>query len=321
MIRVIDTYNIVNDAKMIFLHEALEAEVMTSALQKSLQCSLKLNRIEVKRYKPERRCLIAYSFEDGVTVLGKIRAKGLDKASYETQSYFYQTGLNVPQPLGVIPDLHMWLQEKVAGVSLTDVLQSPRAASLMTCVAQQLHQLHQLPPVASRQHIVKDELAILSDRLQRVKAIKPEWSARLDKVMNHCKQLVLELPSVAAKGIHRDFYADQVLVADEKLYLLDFDLYALGDPALDVGNFLGHLTELALRLGDAQLFAELENVLESSYLSLNSEVSSQRVQTYKTLTLARHIFISTQFAERQAFTKGLLELCEQRLETLVLYSQ
>jgi aminoglycoside phosphotransferase (APT) family kinase protein len=316
MTQVIDTYNSVADANMIFLHEALEPEYMTSALQKSLQRSLKLNRIEVKRYKPERRCLIAYSFEDGVedvTVFGKIRAKGLDKASYETQSYLCQTGLNVPQPLGVIPDLHMWLQEKVAGSSLTDVLQSSGSSSFMICVAQQLYQLHQLPPVISRQHTVKDELTILHDRLQRVATLKPAWSPRLVEVMKRCEQLAFGLPNVSAKGIHRDFYADQVLVADEKLYLLDFDLYALGDPALDVGNFLGHLTELALRLGDVHLFAELESVLESSYLNLNSEVSSQRVQTYKTLTLARHIFISTQFAERQAFTKGLLELCEERL--------
>jgi hypothetical protein len=35
---------------------------------------------------------------------------------------------------------------------------------------------------------------------------------------------------------------------------------------------------------------------------------------YKTLTLVRHIFISKQLEDRRAFTEGLLELCEERLE-------
>jgi len=37
------------------------------------------------------------------------------------------------------------------------------------------------------------------------------------------------------------------------------------------------------------------------------------VQTYATLTLARHIYLSTTFPERRAFTRALLELCEERL--------
>src|SRR2546426_9353652 len=38
-----------------------------------------------------------------------------------------------------------------------------------------------------------------------------------------------------------------VIVNGERLFLLDFDLYCEGDPALDIGNFLGHITEQSLR--------------------------------------------------------------------------
>ena len=34
--------------------------------------------------------------------------------------------------------------------------------------------------------------------------------------------------------IHRDFYPDQVLVDGARVYLLDLDLYSLGEPPLDV---------------------------------------------------------------------------------------
>jgi len=39
------------------------------------------------------------------------------------------------------------------------------------------------------------------------------------------------------------------------------------------------------------------------------------VQGRATLTLARHVYLSTQFPERIPFTEALLDLCEQRLGT------
>ena len=43
------------------------------------------------------------------------------------------------------------------------------------------------------------------------------------------------------------------------LWLIDFDLYCLGDPGLDAGNFIGHVTEQALRqYGDAHRLARFE---------------------------------------------------------------
>jgi hypothetical protein len=313
MTNVFDPYAVTHDARMTFLHRALEPAYMTSILQESLGCELNLKQIEVRRYKAARRCLIAYTFKSGAEVLGKIRAKGLDKKSYEVQSYLYQAGLSVPEPLGVVPALNMWLQEHSLGVSLAEVLSGSEAPALMSCIAQELYKLHQLAPVTSQRHTVHDELNILSERLQRVAVTKPAWSERIENALKGCRQLALNLPELPPKAVHRDFYADQVLVKDKKVYLLDFDLYTLGDPALDVGNFLGHLTELALRLGNLDLFTELEQSFESAYLTLNHEVTRERVQVYKTLTLARHLFISTQFAARQAFTEALLELCEQRL--------
>jgi aminoglycoside phosphotransferase (APT) family kinase protein len=310
--QVIDPFGITRDARMTFLQKALEPDFITQKLQTCLENNSNLKRIEVKRYKPERRCLIAYSFDD-FTVLGKIRAKGLDKTSYETQAYLYETGLAVPRVLGVVPELNMWFQELVVGQSLTGLLQKSHAQALMSEVADALYQLHRLSPVTSRQHTIHDELNILHDRLERVARQKPAWSSRLGRVIKACETVASNVAPRKARGIHRDFYADQVLVNENKIYLLDFDLYTMGDPALDVGNFLGHLTELALRSGNADMFLELENAFESSYLERNHEVSSQHVQTYKTLTLARHIYISTLFEDRKAFTQELLELCEERL--------
>ena len=55
------------------------------------------------------------------------------------------------------------------------------------------------------------------------------------------------LPGLPARTpIHRDFYYSQVLFNQEQLTLIDFDLLALGDPAIDVANFMAHLHFLGM---------------------------------------------------------------------------
>ena len=98
------------------------------------------------------------------------------------------------------------------------------------------------------------------------------------------------------------------------LYLVDLDLYCDGDPGLDIGNFLGHITEQSLRvLGDPRALADLERAMEERFVELSGEATRAAVRAYATLTLVRHVYLSTLFAERRPFTGTLLELCEERL--------
>ena len=51
--------------------------------------------------------------------------------------------------------------------------------------------------------------------------------------------------------VHRDFYHDQVIADGDVCRLVDLDLVAVGDPALDIGNFLAHLIDECWRGGVA----------------------------------------------------------------------
>jgi aminoglycoside phosphotransferase (APT) family kinase protein len=159
-----------------------------------------------------------------------------------------------------------------------------------------------------------DELRILHERLPAVAGQHPAWAERIARVLAACDRLGAATPPARVTGIHRDFYADQVLVDGPDLYLVDFDLYCAGDPALDVGNFLGHITEQSLRtLGDPAALADREAALTEHFLALAGEAARPAVRAYRTLTLARHIALSTQFPDRRHLTAALLELCEQEL--------
>src|SRR5262249_47325610 len=149
-----------------------------------------------------------------------------------------------------------------------------------------------------------------------VAAMQPEWAIRLQRLRKACDRLGTLTPEPSPRGIHRDFYPDQVLVDGSHLYLVDFDLYCAGDPGLDIGNFVGHLIEQALRtLGDPGALADRQEALVEQFLQLEGAHARAAVRAYATLTLVRHIYLSTQFPQRHPFTGALLDLCEQRLGT------
>jgi aminoglycoside phosphotransferase (APT) family kinase protein len=160
-----------------------------------------------------------------------------------------------------------------------------------------------------------DELRILHERLPLVTREQPRWAGRIERLLKACDRLGAATPEPVMCGIHRDFYADQVIVDGARLHLIDFDLYCEGDPALDVGNFLGHLTEQSLRaFGDPEALASVEEAMEERFVELSGEAARCRVGVYKTLTLVRHVHLSTLFPERRPFTGRLLGLCEERIQ-------
>jgi len=285
--------------------------------------------IRAVRYKPGRRCLIEYDIElpssELVSLVAKARARGADRATFDLLVELRRHGfdersadrISVPEPIALVPELGLWLQRKIAGVPATHDLAAANGVALARRLAEAAHKLHRAAVPARREHTMADELRILHDCLHAVAAQRPAWAARLERLLAACARIAAAtpLPPSQRRGIHRDFYPDQVLVDGDRLYLLDFDLYCRGDPALDIGNCIGHITEQALRTRrDPRAFAEHEAALEERFMELAGERTRPAVRAYALLTLARHVYLSAQRVERQPFTAGLLELCEERLE-------
>src|SRR5437773_609858 len=90
---------------------------------------------------------------------------------------------------------------------------------------------------------------------------------------------------------------------------------ALARMIAEVGcNFQRHLTEQSLRtLGDPMALADREAELEERFVELAGTATRRAIRAYATLTLVRHVYLSTLFVERRPLTQSLLELCEERL--------
>lgn len=291
---------------------------------------LRLHSIRVTRHKPGRRCLIEYQFRDTsprtrsevLTLLGKARAKSLDLTGFQTTRALWESGFNldapdgvmVPEPVGTVPAFQMWLQRKAPGVVATKHLPTSAGFDLTCGIALAALKLHRSGIVPDRTHTPADEMQILDERLTRLAAERPALSSRITRVLHACRELASRLPDSTTQPIHRDFYPDQVLVDGSRLYLLDLDLCAAGDPALDIGNFRGHLIEQSLRsFNRPDAFSGCEQALTQAYCSLSGQDLTASIDAYTTLTVARHIAISTLFPERHHLTETLIDICEHRL--------
>lgn len=73
------------------------------------------------------------------------------------------------------------------------------------------------------------------------------------------------------------FYPDQVLVDRDRLWLVDLDLCCQGDPALDIGNVIAHITEQSLRqMGNPSALGDQEAALQDAFIQARMTAPESR---------------------------------------------
>ncbi|MEN8207522.1 MAG: phosphotransferase [Pseudomonadota bacterium] len=329
-------YGVPDDPGMPFLVNALDPVSAARAFRYRLAgrfgsgAEIVASSIQVLRHRPGRRCLIAYEVSgtretghtSGCSLVGKVRARGLDKRTWQLNMALHATGfaqgnsdgIEVPEPVGIIPGFNMWLQQRVNGQPAWTALSGNDGSNTAQRMAAAIHKLHAANIPARRTHTIKDEMQVLEKVLADVMASQPQWRGRLERILAASRRLVGKTVQTGLTGIHRDFYHDQVLVDGNRLYLLDLDLYCMGDPALDVGNFIAHLQEQSLRLrDDANALADIVQTLVGHYQQLAGQDMAEAIDSYRILTLVRHIAISQRIKDRRKYTSSLIEVCEQQL--------
>jgi len=300
---------------------------------------LSLRSAKLVRHKPGRRALIEYRLEPRdagsgapLRVLGKIREKGLDRWTYDAMLALRQSGLTeahpghvaVPEPLGQLQEHHMWLQPWIPGPSVEQRLlelrpcpdsdQDQAQAQLGASVAEVAHALHESGTHPDRVHTPRRELQILLERLDTLARGRPAWGARLRRLSESCTRLAAELEPPRLRPIHRDLYADHIILGERARYLIDLDLHCMGDVAADLGNFIAHCEELGLRrLGRSDAFSPFQEALVARYEQLARASVRRSAHIYRDLSLVRLVEISTRIEEREGSAAALLELCESRM--------
>ena len=335
-VEISDPSNAAGDPNLPTVASALDPQFVNDAFRHSLTRiageggRVSVRSIDVIRHKPGRRCVIEYGVRvkyagapwGHATLIGKIRARRYGSEGLRLQESIWNSGfqadstdgISVPEPVAAIPSLQMWLQRKVGGAVSSGPLAGQHGPDLARHIATGIYKLHRANIPTDRRHGMGDELRILHECLPRAVELRPELTARIDRVLAAARRLAATVPEPQPCGIHRDFYPAQVIADGERIWLLDFDLYCLGDPALDAGNFVGHLAEASLRThGAVDTSDGTIRAFVDRFVELSGEETLPAIEAYTTLTLVRHIYLSTQFSDRAAFTERLLAVCETRL--------
>lgn len=327
------------DSALPTLDRALDAAVAASAIRELLPDSERsglgsLSEIQLLRHRRGRRCVLRYLF-DGTghrytpgpsCFVGKIRAKGVNRRSDGIARALRARGFSksgsfqftVAEPIGLVHELDMTVQRFYAGACMTELVSMGTVVkNRFEAVGSALAELHAEGVVTDRGHTVGDELAILERRLPRVALRVPELSERIHRLLEDARPVAESLVSRPVRPIHRDFYPDQIIDAFGNLVLLDLDLYTMGDPALDVGNFVAHLREQGLRQSvDENAFPIVEDAFISGYLAASSDTSREDIEKWTQLSLLRHIEITWRIATRRPGLSRIVACCERNMRVL-----
>ena len=158
------------------------------------------------------------------------------------------------------------------------------------------------------------EGAGLVARARELGFICPQLARRADALAQRLGAQLAAAPAVR-HPIHGDFSAKQVLVGDEGVAIIDFDLACYGDPAEDVGNFMAGVERYALRgdLSPRRVEALRDGLLEGYALAARSRLPP-RIGLYAAAGLLRRAGLPFCYREPdwERRTELLLERAEAR---------
>lgn len=266
----------------------------------------------IMRHKPGKRAIIRYPVAAGAT-LGKMNRKGLDRFAIALHGRLRAAGFDgsdplrveVPQVIGQSEEMGLWLMPELPGRSLTALLEGRETEAFRRCGAM-LARLHGAPVAAGRDWTPAQEAGVLTRAMDQAAGARPDLAADLRGIGADLAARLLALPPAQPALLHRDFYPDQVLVQPDRLVLLDLDLAAIGDPAVDIGNFIAHLTEYGLRHGDADAHAAQQDAFLDGYAGVALLPDPARLSLLARLSLARHLHICLRIPDRAAIFDPLL---------------
>lgn len=144
--------------------------------------------------------------------------------------------LRVPRALWYDPLRRCLIQERVEAtpVAAAGANHLPRA---MRAVGEALAELHALPVQFGASRTFDDHLHDLFDPHPDVLCVRlPGCADRVGSILAECRRQA-EWGEAGAL-LHRDFHLRQLFRDPAHVWVIDWDLCACGDPALDVGNFV-----------------------------------------------------------------------------------
>jgi aminoglycoside phosphotransferase (APT) family kinase protein len=270
------------------LWSALNAEIMNDNLAPMLGdvCSASavrfVHRAKLLAYKPGKRAVIRYDLDQlecqkYFSVYGKLYPEPyLSERAYKVMNTLHNevfrdsTDLDVPEPLGVIPNLGMLIFIPAEGKLLGDYiamrsLDGDEVVRAMELAGKWLALLHTHKIPLEKEFKVENEVDNIRDWAELVSKKYPDERKAATYIADYLIQKTAKLDFSVRVPIHKDFHYEHVLI-DSGLKVFDFDEMRLGDPNFDLAHFCANFYLLAYRNEEhTAAFTDLQNRFLDAY--------------------------------------------------------
>lgn len=228
--------------------------------------------------------------------------------------------LAIPQLLFYDPRERFIAQQPAEGVLFTELLKMRDRLKYFREAGKALGLLHGLRIPFGETRSIQDHLnelihphpLFLAERI-------PEYGPLIESLLKGMDEREKRWArEIEMAPLHRDFHLRQLFYGNGRVWLIDWDLFAQGDPALDVGNFLvylkTHLTEKCNRFIDVFL---------EGYFSDRSQSLLKRISLYEALTYLRLACKRFRLKEEgwREKTAEMLLMSEKQLLTESVYAK
>ena len=239
-------YPFPNDHELKLLPRLFGAETRRGMLQEMLPDRPDLwdAPLETLRYKPERRYVARLGADDQQAAVLKLYTREeFGITGHNAGRFASEPPLLVPRGLCRSKAHRAAVVEWIEGVPLREAMgRTEVAQESFRAIGAALARLHTQKPNRLRRFSTAEGFAeSLIDSAAALAEIAPESADRAQQLARRLGDKFTSRHWRARRAIHGDFSADQVILQDDGIGIVDFDRAGKGEPRLDLGMFRARL--------------------------------------------------------------------------------
>jgi len=254
-----------NDPKLKHLHRLVNRNSFAEFVQKfwnelRLPQGAKLTRAATKliKYVPRDRCTLRHRlrFDDATRMViysKTFNHKANGELIFKTMQALWnapvcQSGeFLIPEPLFFAREMNAIFARGLKGKNADDHLTELDLDRVAAQIGAELAGIHQCRIDGLPAHADDHVMSPLSEAEAILKNFDAAYRSRVEALTKNLREKYPQLTPLAPTPIHSAFRLSQFLVVDDKLALIDFDDFLLGNPIADVASFVAHLLYLPLK--------------------------------------------------------------------------
>jgi thiamine kinase-like enzyme len=286
-------------------------------------------RIGSARYLPEVTAIFRYDVETsppgaGKTIYGKVQRAGRGAETDWLMRRIWdlarksEGALAVPRPLGYYPELDLFLQSAATGEAVTGDRVAPEFKLSAVAAAEALAAIHQSGIRVDAQATLEAELGRLDGVVEQFAYVHPKAHFMLRELLLHARNRLKKTREEEWLPTHGDLKYDQLLHADGRFEVIDFEYFTMAETSWDLGKYCAYAVPTEPKSWEHSVAAEeARQLFLDRYRELRPEATLERFQLYEATNLALRAMVMMwgQRPDWMPAAESILTLAMERLNS------